>query len=302
MHSFLSFIFSVLLLASFSFSGVAKADAAVTNEVNFFNQTLRASPFILKHYYADLNYDFLTVKGNLYQHDDNLSISEPHSHIIDLNLFFSDKILLKKLLLNWTADQSKNSAIKAVTLKEIDKRLKVKNNQSDLLFYLNCAESKKLLDKKNKITFLIDPNNGVQDLKLQVKAFGLNRNSIFKIIRYLICTRDDPQLNEALLSSLYLKGFTDILPLFKFETYENIYLPEHSLFFLPVDTDFSTDLKKTKALFQEGKYPSLEGIKPLPQQVKNKGKFLFVDQKKIRFLKFKNPEDCIKIKKIDLAK
>jgi len=277
------------------------ANAATTNEIHFFNQTLKPDPLIEKYYYSELPYEFLALKGCLYFHDDNLSITQSHSHTIELNLFFNETIFLKKINIKWETSSSNQISVKQVTLKQIQKTLIAGSDQANLSFYLNRDQSRTLYDQKNRVTFAVETSLNVKDFKMNVHAYGLNRNAIFMIIRHLLRTRHDKTLNEDLLRSLYLTGYTTILPLFKYEEYTELFLPKDSLFYLPVNTDFSTDLRKTTLLLKEGKYPSKEGVKRLPDLQQDKERFLYIDQKKIRFLRLKKPHENIKIQKIDLA-
>ncbi len=297
MRSFTSIIFSLLVMLLWM-NTATYADAS--NKIHFFNQTLNPDPLIEKYYYSELPYEFLALRGSLYLHEHKLNINEPHSHTVDLNLFFNETVQLKKIDVSWETSPPNQTAVKGMTFYQIQ-AYQIAHGKSDLTFYLDGAQSRTLREQSNRVTFKIETARDAEDLKMQVQAYGLNRNAIFMIIRHLLRTRKDKILNEDLLSSLYLNGYTSLLPLFKYEEYPQLYLAKDSLFYLPIDTDFTLEISETQALLKKRKYLSKDGIKPLLDLQKDKERFLYVDQKKIRFLRLKDPQESIKIQKIDLA-
>jgi len=299
MHWIKFIIFNLVLTLSLM-NTIVNAEDTQPKAVYFFNQKLPLDSIIEKYYYSKLPFEFLALKGCLYLHDDELSIPEPHAHTMDLNLFFNEAIQLKKIDVSWEVLPPNPTAVKGMTFNQIQ-TYQIAHGKSALTFHLDEEQSRKLRARSNRVTFKIETARDAKDLKMDVQAYGLNRNAIFMIVRHLLHTRNDKILNEALLRSLYLNGYTSLLPLFKYEEYSKLYVTEESLFYLPINTDFSIELHQMTAHLKKGKYLSKEGIKTLPSLQHPQEKFLYIDQKKIRFLRLKDPQESIKIKKIDLA-
>lgn len=279
-------LFGLLSILLLPFHLVFAQPSPPKSPLKLFGQTLPPDAFIKAHYYDEIPYSFLSVTRDdqqMYRAKDALL----------LRLFFNTEVRLKKLVLTPTDTTNITDPIKQIYLFDQGHICHMGKHTHQNVLYLD--KEVKVLD----IHVLPDPL--VKELKVQVKAYGLSRQSIFFIIKHLLKTRNDPDRNEALLRRLYTKGYSSILSLLKYEQYTHLYLTSHSLFYLPDDADYSVPVDKTVALLREGAYISHDGKRQLPKQVKQKEYLLFVDKQKIRFLKNVDPQNSIVIKKIDLA-
>lgn len=279
----LRFLFLLMVAVQFS---QAKENSSGQQPLIFFDQLLKPDEYILSHYYHILPYNFLTI--------DSYDIDQKkHLDNILVKLFYSTRVKMKKLRIICSDESSTPHPIMQIHL--YDKQLACRKelySHKQIIYF----------DKEERVLEIhIYPASQVEDLKLDITVYGLNQQSIFHITRHLLATRDDPEQNEAILKKLYTEGYTTILTLLKHENYQNLYLPEHSLFHLPEDTNFQTPLSKTVSLLHNGTYISLSGIKTIPRSTRKKTHLLFVDKEKVRFLKNINPQESIIIKKKDLA-
>ncbi len=254
--------------------------------LKFFGQTLTKDKFILAHYYDEIPYSFLTVKS-----DDRTDNTRRKAILI--NLFFNTKVKIKKLKVVSSDETNMTHPVEQIHLFERSKFCKKEDHIRQNIIYFN--------KETDRLDVHVHPDPNVKDIKLKVAAYGLSKQSVFHITRHLLSTRNDAEQNELLLKRLYKEGYTTVLSLLKHEDYDRLYLPEHSLFYLPDDTDFSVPLPKILPLVQIEQYISDEGMRPIPKRVKKRNYLLFVDKEKVRFLKNINPQESIVIKKIDLA-
>jgi len=264
----------------------AKENSSGQQSLKFFNQYLIPDDYILSHYYDILPYNFLTIDSDHFN-------QKNQQDAILVKLFFNTSVKMKKLRIICSDESSTPHPIMDIHL--FDKTFPCKKELYSRKQIIYFDREEQVLD------IHIHPDSQVKDLKLDITVYGLNQQSIFHITRHLLATRNDPKQNEALLTKLYEQGYTTILTLLKHEAYPNLYLPEHSLFHLPEDTNFMTPLSKTVSLLHNDTYPSVDGIKAIPKSIKKKTHLLFVDKEKVRFLKNINPQESIIIKKKDLA-
>lgn len=264
----------------------AQTVLAKSGTLRFFDQTLTKDKFILAHYYDEIPYSFLTVKSD--DRTDNTS-----KKAILINLFFNTKVKIKKLKVVSSDETNMTHPVEQIHLFERSKFCKKEDHIRQNIIYFD--------KETNRLDIHVHPDPHVKDIKLKVTAYGLSKQSIFHITRHLLSTRNDSDQNELLLKKLYEEGYTTVLSLLKYEEYDRLYLPEHSLLYLPDDTDFSVPLPKMLLLVRKEHYLSVEGMKAIPDRVKKRNYLLFVDKEKVRFLKNINPQESIVIKKIDLA-
>jgi len=132
---------------------------------------------------------------------------------------------------------------------------------------------------------------------------GIESNALYKIVRYLIATRNDAYENENFLFSLVSNGYTALLHRLQFETFEKLYLPPYSIFYLPSDANVIMDREKIRKNFINGVYLSRDGTfkSTVSKSINSKNKLLYIDKSKIRFLKKNDLGDVMPIKKVDLS-
>jgi hypothetical protein len=267
--------FSALLWAQ-------RVETQAPTTLNFYGQKIAATEAVVARYYDWIPYQYVTIRQDEQKTDD----------LIHLQLFFDKQEQMRRVEIAWS-DPSKTFPLVALYIADTPVTNLPQQVNEKALFYIDYDGY--YLDLK----FKLRPE--FKELALTIKVYGITRQSSFKLTKYLLENRDDKEANEQLLANLYKDGCTAILPLFKYENYSQLNLPQHSLFWLPEDTRFDLPIDDAMKLLQTNQYDSLEGIKRLPIIDTSHVQKLQIDNNKIKFLRYKNPQDTIIIKKIDLA-
>jgi len=293
------FSFFILLILS------AYAQAYSTN-ITIFNQKLNL-PFNEDKLYHSIKCEYFYINGKLLFNGTQIDVllKEKYAGNAKIDFLFGDFVWLKRVSINASQCASKPGPLfiknvnisdsignsKKVTLKgmqECSAKFNYPFNEKTDYLTINLTMDKKRLENKTQLRF---------------KFEGIESNALYKIVRYLIATRNDAFANEYFLHSLVSNGYTALLHRLQFESFEQLYLPPYSIFYLPSDANVMMDVEIIRQNFTNGVYLSRDGtLKSITaKSSNNKNKLLYIDKSKIRFLKKNDLNDVMSIEKVDLA-
>jgi len=296
-HLIFSFLSILILLPNVN---------AYATSLTIFGQKLNL-PFDEKKLYNSIKCEYFYMNGKLLFNGTQMDVllKEKYEGNTKIDFLFGDFVWLKQV--NISASQC---ALKPVStfIKKVTVYDSITNSKDVALEGIQeCSTSFNYPFNEQTDYMTIDLTMDKERLEsktqLRFSFEGIESNSLYKIVHYLIANRDDPYANEEFLFSLVRNGYTALLHRLQFETFDKLNLPPYSIFYLPCDANVMIDREEIKKNFINGVYLSRDGsLKSTISKSTRKSRLLYIDKSKIRFLKKNDLNDVMPIKKVDLAK
>jgi len=280
---------------------------AYNTSLTLFGQKLDL-PFDKNRLYNEIKCEYFYINGKLLFNGTQMDVllKEEHAGDAKIDFLFGDYIWIKKVKIEAAQCNAKPGPlfIKEVSVSDAigaSKRVRLEGMQecSANFSYPFATQTDYMT-----INLSMDKQRLKNKTQLRFKFEGIESNSLYKIVRYLIANRNDSFANEDFLFSLVSNGYTALLHRLQFEQFEQLYLPPYSIFYLPSDANVMISKDKIQQNFSNGLYLSRNGsLKSIvSKNPKDKNKLLYIDKSKIRFLKKENISETEPVEKIDLAK
>jgi len=296
-----------LILTFFSLIIFFSNANAYTTKLTIFGQKLNL-PFDESKLYNSIKCEYFYINGKLLFNGTHMDVllKEKYEGNAKIDFLFGDFVWLKRVSISASQCAIKPGPLFIKKVKVYDSITNSKDVPLEGMQECSATFDYPFNEQTDYVTIDLTMDKERLENKTQLRFTfqGIESNSLYKIVHYLIATRNDAYANEDFLFSLVRNGYTALLHRLQFETFDNLYLPPYSIFYLPCDANVMMDREEIKKNFINGVYMSRDGSfkSTVPKNKNSKNRLLYIDKSKIRFLKKNDLNDVMPIKKVDLAK